>query len=237
MKLVATRRFRPRSARPTGFPRLGLAAALVMVLLLAGCAGSSAQIVSNTSTGPSISQAQQQPATGPLQRVAVSRFEMRAGPDLGLAMADFLTDALFNSGRFIVLERSRLDEVRQEQALQSSREFNPDTVVETGQFEGADLLVRGAVVSFEPDCRGTSLLVLARGTACITMNLRIIDVTTGRVVNATTVEATSSSGQVGIIFARGQLPVGLGTYSKTPMEQALRNAMDLAVRHIVETKV
>ena len=134
-------------------------------------------------------------------------------------------------------ERARLDEVREEQALQSGAEFRADTAAEVGQFEGAELLIRGAVVAFEPDCSGFSLLFGGTGKACITMNLRIIDVETGRVVNATTVEATSRSNQVGIFFARGQLPIGLGTYSKTPMETALRNAIDAAVRHIVETKV
>lgn len=217
--------------------RMHLLAVPLVAALLAGCAGSSAQVVSSSGTAPTISQAQQQPVEGEQRRIAVSRFDMRAGPDVGLALSDFLTDALFNSGRFIVLERARLDEVREEQALQSGAEFRADTAVEVGQFEGAELLIRGAVVAFEPDCSGFSLLFGGTGKACITMNLRIIDVETGRVVNATTVEATSRSNQVGIFFARGQLPIGLGTYSKTPMETALRNAIDAAVRHIVETKI
>lgn len=211
--------------------------ALGLSTLLAACAGTQAQVVSSSSTAPTIAQAQAMPVEGPQRRIAVSRFDMRAGPDVGTAMADFLTDALFNSGRFIVLERARLDEVRAEQALQSGREFRADTAAEVGQFEGAELLIRGAVVAFEPSCRGTSVLVAGSGTACITLNLRIVDVTTGRVVNATTVEATSRSSQVGFFFARGDLPVGLGSYARTPMETALRNAMEMAVRHIVETKI
>lgn len=210
---------------------------VLFMFLLAGCAGSSAQVVSSSSTAPTITEAQQTPVDGEKRRIAVSRFDMRAGPDVGSAMADFLTDALFNSGRFIVLERARLDEVRAEQRLQSSAEFRADTAAEVGQFEGAELLIRGAVVAFEPDCKGISVLLAGTGTACITMNLRIVDVTTGRIVNATTVEATSRSNQVGIFFARGDLPIGLGAYNRTPMEQALRNAIDTAVRHIVETKI
>lgn len=206
-------------------------------LALAACAGSRAEVVSSSGTAPTISQAQAAPIDGEQRRIAVSRFDMRAGPDVGHALADFLTDSLFNSGRFIVLERARLDEVRAEQALQSSPEFRADTAAEVGRFEGAELLIRGAVVAFEPDCRGASVLIAGTGTACITMNLRIIDVETGRVVNATTVEATSRSNQVGIFFARGQLPVGLGVYNRTPMEAALRNAIDMAVRHVVETKI
>lgn len=205
---------------------------VAVTAILAGCAGSSAQVVSSTGQAPTIREAQQAPIHGEQRRIAVNRFDMRAGPDLGPALADFLVDSLFNSGRFIVLERARLDDVRAEQALQSSVEFRADTAAEVGQFEGAELLVQGTVVAFEPSCKGMSGLLAGSGTACITLNLRIIDVVSGRVVNATTVEATSRSSQVGFFFARGALPVGLGVYNRTPMETALRNAMETAVQHI-----
>lgn len=174
------------------------------------------------------------PANTQRLRLAVSSFEMRTGPAVGSALADFLTTALFNSGQFIVLERARLNAVRDEQALQSGEDFNPETRVARGALEGADLVVRGAVVSFEESCKGVSVLLAGSGTACVTLNLRLIDVATGRIVNATTVEATSTSKQVGFFFAKGALPVGLGAYSKTPMETAMRNAIELAVQHIVD---
>ncbi len=206
---------------------------ILLSLLLAGCATSSARIVSS-SDGPTVNQARTVPATANQLRVAVGNFEMRSGPAIGSALADFMTTALFNSGRYIVLERSRLDAVRAEQDLQSGADFDPSTRAPKGAFEGADILVRGAVVAFEKDCKGVSVLVAGSGTACVTLNLRLIDVATGRIVNATTVEATSRSSQVGFFFARGELPVGLGGYAKTPMETALRNAIELAVQHIVD---
>lgn len=213
--------------------RILLSPLLLLSLLLAGCAGSSARVVS-ASDSPTVNQARTVPASADRLRVAVGNFEMRTGPAIGSALADFMTTALFNSGRYIVLERSRLDAVRAEQALQSGADFDPATRVERGGFEGADLLVRGAVVTFEKDCKGVSVLLAGTGTSCVTLNLRLIDVATGRIVNATTVEATSRSGQVGFFFARGELPVGLGGYAKTPMETALRNAIELAVQHIVD---
>ncbi len=206
---------------------------ILLTLFLTSCATSSARVVSD-GNGPSINQARTVPATANQLKVAVGNFEMRAGPPIGSALADFMTTALFNSGRFIVLERSRLDAVRAEQDLQAGEDFNPETRAERGAFEGADLLVRGAIVSFEKDCKGVSVLVAGSGTSCVTLNLRLIDVATGRIVNATTVESTSRSGQVGFFFARGELPVGLGGYAKTPMETALRNAIELAVQHIVD---
>ena len=69
------------------------------------------------------------------------------------------------------------------------------------------------------------------------INLRIIEAKTGRVVNATTVEGTSAKNRVGLLFTSGALPVGLGTYSNTPMEAAIRNCIETAVQHIASTKL
>ena len=98
------------------------------------------------------------------------------------------------------------------------------------------MLVRGAITEFEPDCKGGSVILVSGKQACIGLNLRIVDVATGRVVNATTVQATSADNRVGLVFAVGSLPFGLGTYSNTPMEGAIRNAIESAVTHIANTK-
>jgi curli biogenesis system outer membrane secretion channel CsgG len=199
---------------------------------------SSATVVSS-STGPTIAQAQQVPANGPQYRVAISAFDYKAAKrsDIGQGMADMLADSLFNTGRFIVLEREHLNEVTQEQDLANSARFNQATAAPIGQLEGAQLLIRGSITSFEPSCKGGSLIIVSGNQACVTINLRIIDAATGRVVNATTVNGTSASNTVGLIFARGDMPIGLGAYSKTPMEQAIRNCIEQAVNYIAATKL
>ncbi len=212
---------------------------VVLTGLLAGCFGSSATIVGQ-GAGPTVQQAQAESYHGPKQRVAVSAFDYRAGQgsrDIGEGMSDMLVNALFNSNRFIVLERERLDTVIGEQDLAGSERFRQDTAAPKGQLEGAQLLIRGSVTEFEPDCRGGSALLVSGKQACITINLRIIDAATGRIVNATTVAGTSGNAGVGLIFAKGTLPIGLGAWSKTPMETAIRNCIETAVAHIVSSKL
>ncbi len=115
------------------------------------------------------------------------------------------------------------------------RAFREDYVAVTP--DGAEWLVRASITEFEPDCKGGSAILVSAKQACIGLNLRIIDVATGRVLNATTVEATSASNRVGLVFATGGLPLGLGAYAKTPMEAAIRNAIETAVQHIAATKM
>ena len=212
----------------------------LLALLLAGCLNSSATVVGSDG-GQTIAQAQAAPYNGPQKRIAVSAFEYRANEgsgDVGGGMTDMLTSALFNSGRFIVLERERLEEVTAEQDRANSGRFKKDTVAPKGELEGAELLIRGSVTEFEPKCKGGSAILVSASAACVAINIRILDAKTGRVVNATTVEGTSVDKRVGFIFTRGAgLPVGLGAYSNTPMEAAIRNCIETAVQHIVDTKL
>ena len=212
-------------------------AVVAIVLVAAGCSDTAA--VTRPTGGPTIAKAQRLPDKGPQYRIAVADFANSAAQqaELGKGMADMLADALFNTGRFIVLERERLPEVTGEQDLARGKRFNPATAPPLGQLEGAQLLIRGTITAFEPACQGGSLIIVSARQACLSLNLRIVDVATGRVVSAVTVDATSADSRVGILFAGGDLPVGLGAYRKTPMEQALRNAIETAVNTIASTKL
>lgn len=211
-----------------------------LAVVLTGCATSTAQVVSRDAGSLTIDQVRAAPYDGPRMRIAVTAFEYRAakgGHDIGDGMTDMMTDALVNSGRFIVLERERLAEVMAEQDNLDSGRFRAETVAPKGELEGAQLLVRGSITQFEPDCAGGSILIAGSKQSCLAINIRIVDATTGRVVSATTVEGTAANSSVGLIFAGGNLPVGLGAFRRTPMEAAIRNAIEAAVTHVVNTKL
>lgn len=211
-------------------------ALLIAALGLSACAASTATVIS--SSGPSIAEAQAEPANGRKPRIAVQPFDAGAqGSGVGAGMGEMLTDALFNTNKFIVVERDRLKDVMGEQDLGDSGRFKKDTVAPKGQLEGAELIVRATVTTFEKNCSGGSILIASAKEACIAINLRILDTATGRVVNATTVEATSANRGVGLVYTRSDLPIGLGAYSNTPVEKAIRNAIEAAVNHIAATKL
>jgi curli biogenesis system outer membrane secretion channel CsgG len=210
---------------------------VIAAFLFAGC--STARVVSS-SGGPTITQAQQEAYNGPKQRIAVKAFEYKAARgsrEIGNGMSDMLADSLFNSGRFIVLERENIKEVIEEQDFGASGRVKKETAAPIGEIEGAQLLIRGSITQFEPNCRGGSVILLSAKQACVSINLRIVDAKTGRVVNATTVEGTSTTAGGGLIFATAPLPIGLGAWSKTPMETAIRDAIEKAVQFIAKNKV
>lgn len=223
-----------------------------MIVVLAAFVFSCAPVAEVTSGtgGPSIGQAQAEYYNGPKARIAVAKFKIKAAKapgKIGDGLAEMLTTELFNTNRFIVLERREIKDILKEQDLGASGRVRPETAAPIGQMEGAELLVYGAVTAFEPNYKGGGGGFVIPGyhigigagakQAYMAIDLRIIDTRTSRIVAATTVEghSTDFGALFGAIVGGGKtrLPVGLGGWSKTPMEKAIRVCIKRAIDFVV----
>lgn len=238
--------------------KLKLITGLFALGMLTGCpaAGTTTQ-VRDSGSGPSIEEARSAHYNGPQARIAVARFENKASnsgrwwnPSIGDGMADMLTTALFNSGRFIVLERQAVDDVLAEQDLGASGRVRGDTAAAIGEIEGAELLVVAAVTEFSENASGTRGSIgggrlgkviggIAGGSssAHMAIDLRIIDTATSRVLAATSVEGEAKDFDIGGALAgytgRHALGGALSTWENTPREKALRQVIGKAVEEVV----
>jgi len=203
--------------------------------------------------GPTIEQAQKEDYKGPKARVAVTKFldksaKGKATGQIGDGMAEMLAHALFATNRFIVLERQSLNDVIREQDLGATGRVSSETAARIGQIEGADLLVGGGITEFEPGSAGAEGKASGRKrnpldifadilgsirTSHVALIVKVVDTKTARVVASEQVEgkAIDISGMVGI--GGGDLAGVFSGYSKTPMEKAIRVAIEEAVKLIV----
>jgi curli biogenesis system outer membrane secretion channel CsgG len=226
-------------------PTWGAAGLTAVVLALAGGPGSAADIT----------EAQREAYDGPKARIAVADFEDKMSSrgeyrvEYGRGMADMLVTALFQSNRYIVLEREKFQAVMGELKMQSSDLFRREAGVPLGELEGAELLVVAAITGFDPDVSGGGGTVggkLPKGwggvlggiavgikRARVAADLRLVDVRTGRVVAATNVDTTASRFAVGGGGLGGALGGALGGFAKTPMESAIRELIQKAVDFVV----
>jgi curli biogenesis system outer membrane secretion channel CsgG len=239
-----------------------VALAVASATLLGLAAGASAQIIKPKATvtspdGKSIEEAQQEAYDGPKARVAVDQFKDKTGKGwwtgaIGDGMADMLATALFHSNRYIVLERQTLGSVLKEQDLATAGRIKKGTEAPTGEIEGAELLITGAVTEFEGaqsgigggtiggigGTAGRILGGIAGGfkNAHMAIDVRVIDTRTSRIVSATTVEGRATDFALGGALAGagggGALGGALGGWSKTPTEKALRICIQEAVKFI-----
>jgi len=234
---------------------------LIFVLAAAGmtsnCIAQAGTTVNvRDSSGRNMADAQADHYNGPKARIAVARFENKSAdsrnwwsPQIGDGMADMLTTALVNSGRYIVLERQNLDTVLSEQDLGASGRIRQDTAAAIGEIEGAELLVVAAVTEFEGNAGGTRaggggiggrvFGALAGGSrkAHMAIDLRVVDSRTSRILAATSVEGEAKDFDIGGALGGWSGSVGMGgalsTWENTPREKALRAVIEGAVDYVI----
>lgn len=156
--------------------------------------------------GPTIEQAQKEDYMGSKARVAVTRFEDRSAKgkatgQIGDGMAEMLSNALFATNRFIVIERGAVGDVIREQDLGASGRVKTETATKIGEIEGADLLIQGTITEFDPGSAGAGgagggigpgggiggFLAGIR-TSHVAMIVKVIDAKTSRILASEQVE-------------------------------------------------
>lgn len=232
-----------------------LRAALVALVVGLGTAGPARPVGAADppkAGGPDIQGAQAEKYDGPKARIAVKDFDDKMSSsgqyraEYGRGMHDMLTTALFQTNRYIVLEREKLGAVMDERKQGASDLFRKEATVPLGELEGAELLVVAAITGFDPGASegsgkigripgvGGLLRDLDIGVkkASIAMDLRVIDVRTGRVVAATNAQggASTFTGGIGV---GGGMGGSLSGFAKTPMETAIREMIQKTVDFVV----
>jgi curli biogenesis system outer membrane secretion channel CsgG len=219
----------------------GIGAGVALVLAAAWLGGcTSAAITSGA--GPDMGSARADAYNGPKARIVVADFEdkMSSGSsqyrrEYGRGMTDMMKTALFQSNRYILLEREKLRAVEAERARRKT----------TAKIEDADIVITAAITGFDPGQSGGAgglggnlggLIGGVAGsfkTARIVMDLRVIDVDTGRVIAATSVEGKSTGVGGNLGGVGGPLGGALGGFAKGPMETAIRDMIKASVDFIV----
>lgn len=175
-------------------------------------------------------------AADPAIGVAEFRNDTAAGwwyGGVGRDLAGMLSNELSSTGKFRVVERSKLDSVLSEQDLAAAGRINPATRAKVGKVTGAKYLVFATVSAFEEKVAGSGGGVSFRGIsvggkkgeAYLAIDLRVVDTTTGDIEFSRTVEGRSSSKGVNVGLYRGGFGGNLGKEENTPVGKAIRGAI------------
>ncbi len=178
--------------------------------------------------------------------VAVDVFENKAGfgseMQLGTGMADMLTDSLMQSGFFRVMERQAVESVVKEQDFAAGgRTTKAGSVARIGKMPPVQILIRGAVTEFDVQSSdggqgityGGVTIKMHRTTAHIAIIIRLIDTTTGQVLDSQRIEGVAEAGGLGVDFVDSDFDLHQDASKKTPVGKACQIAIDRAVRYII----
>jgi TolB-like protein len=92
-------------------------------------------------------------------------------------LSDRLNTELFNTGKYIVIERSQIDEVIKEQGFQQSGCVTSECAVEVGKMLGVDAMVSGSI---------------GKIGSFFTISARMVDVQTGKTLNTVSKDVSGS---------------------------------------------
>jgi len=179
--------------------------------------------------------------------VGVKGFENEAGwsgsYDLGENLTVMLESALFDSGRFVLVEREKLKDVIAEQDLAASgRTSAAKKVAQTGVIRSARYIATGAVTTVEDDTSGGGAGIGIGGfriggsmkKAQVTIIAKLIDSSTGEIVAKERI--TGKPGGIGLSIGYSGSKFGgdLGGFSKTPIGEAAQDCINQAAKFFAQ---
>ena len=163
---------------------------------------------------------------GPKARAVVIKFiDKSSGKEMsqvGDGVAEMLCNALLATKRYIVQARKSSDEVIKNQDVREGRRRSKE--------EEIDLLVEGVVREFKPGIPGAG--DETGGTSYVTITVRVTDPRTNQTLATEKVKGKATD-FVGTSGKRGALPEVFKDFSKTPMEKAIRTAVEESAGFIV----
>ncbi len=201
-----------------------LSCAVASVFLLGACAPGT-KIRQKQSTTVNETEKVESKYTGPKRRIGVIAFENKAPyaqARIGQTATDIIITELTKTGKFIVVERDKLDKLLDEQKLGQTGAIDAATAAQVGKILGLNAILTGSVSQFGVKSEGKDFIVTQSKQQIVecTVDIRAVDAETGQVLFA-------DSGK-GVVRKSSGKVLGMGNQSKydeTLEGEALRAAI------------
>jgi curli biogenesis system outer membrane secretion channel CsgG len=163
--------------------------------------------------------------------------------ELGQNLSIMLESALYDSGRFVIVEREKLKDVMLEQDLAASgRTAAQKKVAQTGMIRPAKYLATGAVTEVSDATAGGAGGVRIGGfnigggksQSRVTIIAKLIDTTTGEIVAKERIVGKPGSTALKVGYSGSDFGVDLGGFKKSAIGQAAQDAINQAAAFIAK---
>jgi curli biogenesis system outer membrane secretion channel CsgG len=157
------------------------------------------------------------------------------GPDwhVGNGVSDELVTALFNTGKFRLIEREQIQKVLAEQNLASSGRIDSRTASRLGRILGVQILIIGKVTEFSTDSSGAAVdthrgigFGIRSNTARVTIDARMVETTSAEIKATATGHGEKKHTSLGLRVDFNEIRLGSDEFRKTNLGVALRDAVN-----------
>ncbi|MEP0766207.1 MAG: hypothetical protein HRF45_06660 [Fimbriimonadia bacterium] len=192
-------------------------------------------------------QGQDKASPGPKIRVAVIDIEFRPNTynfgsyqmpaEFRAGLIEKISDELNKTGRFIVLERQILDEIRQERGIAAEAGKERDRL----PIQPAQLLIKAVITEFTFSERGAGVGFDVSGVGKVRgrvtegfcrVNLRAIDPFTSEVVASKDGDGRATAGSVGFDASVSAILSNVEVFNASPLGRATTKAIEGAVKNL-----
>ncbi|MDA0576949.1 MAG: hypothetical protein O3B24_02505 [Verrucomicrobia bacterium] len=173
--------------------------------------------------------------------IGCTEFENEAGWhgnwEIGKNLTVMLESALYDTGRFVVVEREKLTSIVAEQDLAASgRTAKAKDVAQTGKLRSARYLATGAVTEVDDGQSGGNAGISVKGFRIggrknetqVTIILKLIDTTTGQLVAKERIVGKAGGTGLDVGLNVGGISTDMGGFKKTPLGQAAQDCINQA---------
>ncbi len=177
--------------------------------------------------------------------IGVVEFENRNNffpeSQMGANFRMMLESALFNTNRFVIIEREKLDVVMQEQDLQASgRAAKAANVAQTGKLRSVRFLATGSIVEATADVQGDGGGLNIRGIriggsaakAKVTVIVKLVDTTSGQIVANERITGLAGRSSINLGYSGHGVGGDVSSFAKTPLGEAVQDCINQAVKFI-----
>ena len=162
--------------------------------------------------------------------------------EIGHNLSIMLESALFDSGRFVIVEREKLGDVMLEQDLAKSGRMAKSKVAQTGMLRAARYIGSGAVTGVEESQSGGGGGISFHGIsfgggksdAQVNVIVKLIDTTTGEVVAKESIVGKAGKTDLKVGLDVAGVSTDLGGFKKTPLGQAAQDCINQAAEFIAK---
>ncbi len=162
--------------------------------------------------------------------------------EIGDNLTIMLESALFDSGRFVIVEREKLKDVMAEQDLAASGRAAKSKVAKTGLIRPARYIASGDVTEVTHNQSGGDAGISFKGIrlgggkneAQVTVIVKLIDTTTSEIVAKERVVGKAGGTSLKVGLDVGGVSTDMGGFKKTPIGQAAQDCINKAAEFIAK---
>lgn len=180
------------------------------------------------------------------QAIGCKDFEVEAGLgswwELGRNLTAMLESALYDSGRFVLVEREKIKDVLGEQDLAASGRAAKSKVAKTGLIRPARYIATGAITEVSENQSGGGGGVSFKGIslggakkeAQIALIVKLVDTTTGEIVAKERIVGKAGGTKLRVGVSVSGVSTDLGGFKETPLGQAAQDCVVKAAEIIAK---